>query len=722
MTATDTPVIACQTPGSNKIQLHHQQRLAMVYVRQSSPHQVLEHRESTALQYNLRCRAIEWGWPAERVLVIDEDQGHTATTAEGRLGFQRLLAEVGLDHVGVVLGIEMSRLARSCKDWYHLLELCALFGTLLADQDGLYDPRNYNDRLLLGLKGTLSEAELHILRQRMEQGRLNKARRGELFNHPPIGYVRGPSGDMQIDPDEQVQGVVRLIFRKFDELGSINALLQYLVRNDVRLGIRPHYGPDRGTSQWRRPNRATLNNLLHRPLYAGAYSWGLRPTDPRRKIPGRPSTGRTVARATECAVLIKDRCPAYITWDQYQANLKQMEDNRNRWDTPGAVREGPALLKGLLVCGRCGHRLLISYGGNQQPRYSCQRDHIDYGEPLCQSLAGRRLDDLIARQVLSVLEPASLELSLSASADIQRERDELEKHWQRRLERARYEKDRAARQYHAVEPENRLVARELEKRWEQSLRDERTLQEEHDRFKRQQPAELTEADRAMIRSLAEDIPALWHSPGTPSADRQNIVRHLIERVVLTPQSSVNDAVDVTIYFAGGFRSHHELRRSVARYAQMHDYQPLLDRVQELTRQKQTARQIAEQLNREGWRPPKRRETFNVSMVQHLRWQRGFRKVHTCRQPNELLGRDEWWFIDLVRALDVPAPTLYHWLRRGWVRGRQLAGPQGRWILWADGDELDRLRRLRSCSRGWFNQPQAAELTRPKPRSPESEKL
>ena len=270
MIATDASVNTCETPGSNKIQPHHRQRLAMVYVRQSSPHQVLEHRESTALQYNLRGRAIEWGWPAERVLVIDEDQGHTGATVEGRLGFQRLLAEVGLDHVGVVLGIEMSRLARCCKDWYHLLELCALFGTLLADQDGLYDPRNYNDRLLLGLKGTLSEAELHILRQRMEQGRLNKARRGELFNHPPMGYVRGPSGEMQIDPDEQVQAVVRLIFRKFDELGSINALLRYLTRHDVRLGIRPHCGPDRGTLQWRRPNRVTLTNLLHRPLYAGA--------------------------------------------------------------------------------------------------------------------------------------------------------------------------------------------------------------------------------------------------------------------------------------------------------------------------------------------------------------------------------------------------------------------------------------------------------------------
>jgi hypothetical protein len=422
-----------------------------------------------------------------------------------------------------------------------------------------------------------------------------------------------------------------------------------------------------------------------------------------------------VAKATECAVLIKDRCPAYITWDQYQANLKRMEDNRSRWDRPGAVREGPALLKGLLVCGQCGHRLLVSYGTSGRPRYSCQRNHIDYGEPLCQSLAGGRLDELIARQVLSVLEPASLELSLSAGADIQRERDELERHWQRRLERAGYEKNRAARQYHAVEPENRLVARELEKRWEQSLLDERALQEDHQRFRRQQPANLTDADREMIRSLAQDIPGLWSSPRTPSADRQRIVRHLIERVVISPQPG-SEAVDVTIHFAGGFTNHHELRRSVARYAQMHDYPQLLHRAQELAEQKQTAPQIAEQLNREGWRPPKRRDTFNQAMVQHLLWRKGLHGVRPRSMSNDLLGRSEWWFTDLARKLDVPQPTLYSWRRRGWAHARQLSGPHGRWIIWADGDELDRLQRLRNAPRGWFNQPQAAELTTPKPRT------
>ena len=251
------------TFGSDKIQGRHQQRLALVYVRQSDPQQVQRHRESADLQYKLVGLAVQLGWPRERVEVIDEDQGITARWAEGRNGFQRLLAEVGLDHVGIILGREMSRLARSCKDWYQLLELCALFGTVLADQDGVYDPANFNDRLLLGLKGTMSEAELHIMQGRLGAGRMNKARRGALFNHAATGYVRLPSGEMVLDADEQVQAVVRLVLDKFDELGSVNGLLGYLVKHDIRMPIRPHSGANRGQLEWRRPNRQTLRNLLH---------------------------------------------------------------------------------------------------------------------------------------------------------------------------------------------------------------------------------------------------------------------------------------------------------------------------------------------------------------------------------------------------------------------------------------------------------------------------
>lgn len=296
---------------SEKVTAEHWQRLAIVYVRQSTPQQVLEHRESTARQYALADRAVALGWPPAAVQVIDEDQGQSGSSAAGRSGFQRLLAEVSSDRVGLILGLEMSRLARSCKDWHALLELCSIYRTLLADADGLYDPSQYNDRLLLGLKGTMSEAELHILKSRLQQGLWNKAQRGRVLNHAPIGYVRTLSGDFVIDPDEQVQAVVRLVFEQFTRRGSVNGLLKWLVRSDVKLPIRPHFVAGRGEIEWRRPNRVTLLNMLHHPIYAGAYRWGHREVDPRKKVPGRPASGRTFRAHDQCRVLIQDRFPAY---------------------------------------------------------------------------------------------------------------------------------------------------------------------------------------------------------------------------------------------------------------------------------------------------------------------------------------------------------------------------------------------------------------------------
>jgi len=476
-TSSDIPM----SLSSPKVRPWHLQRKAIVYIRQSTPQQVLDHRESADRQYGLVHRAAALGWPQAGVEVVDEDQGRSGQTAEGRPGFQYLLAEISLDHVGVVFGLEMSRLARSNKDWHQLLELCAIFRTLLADADGLYDPTDHNDRLLLGLKGTMSEAELHVLRSRMYQGLLNKARRGEVFNHPPAGYIKLPTGAFALDPDEQVQGVIRLLFDQFERQGSINGLLHYLVEHDIRMPIRPHHGPNRGQLQWRRPNRVTLQYLLHHPIYAGYYRWGHRACDPRRKVGGRPGTGRTVRSPEECLVLLEGRCPAYITAERFWANQQRLQANRAA--SLKGVRRGPSLLGGLLVCARCGRHLLVSYtNAGRGLRYSCVRGRLDYGEPPCQSLSGRRLDALVSTQVLSALQPAALELHLAAAADVAQERRRLHEHWQQRLERARYEAERAARQYQAVEPENRLVARELERRWEEALAGQGRLTEEYERF------------------------------------------------------------------------------------------------------------------------------------------------------------------------------------------------------------------------------------------------
>lgn len=358
----------------------HWERLAVVYVRQSTMPQVLEHQESTRLPYGLVRRAVAWGWPEARVLGIDDDLGRSGTSAEGRHGFQRLGAEVGLDHGGLLLGVEMSRLARSSKDWPQLLEIWALFGTLSADLDGIYDPSQYNDRLLVGLKGTMREAELHLLKQRMYQGTLQKARRGALRFALPIGYVHAPAGEVVYDPDEQVQHVVRLICRQCDELGTLHALWRSLRQHHSTVGVRLREGPAKGTLEWRQPNRMTLQNLVKHPRYAGAYAYGRRQVDARKKPPGRPSTGRVTRPRHAYHVWLQDRLPAYITWAQYARNRARLDAHRARAEPIGAVRHGPALLAGVFICGKCGRRMPVRYGGpSTWHRDTCNRLATDSG-------------------------------------------------------------------------------------------------------------------------------------------------------------------------------------------------------------------------------------------------------------------------------------------------------------------------------------------------------
>ena len=700
--------------GSSKIAPRHHERLAIVYVRQSDPQQVLQHRESRELQYNLADRAVTLGWPRERVLVIDEDQGQSAQSAVSRHGFQRLLAEVALDHVGLVLGFQMSRLARSCKDWHQLLELCARFGTLLTDMDGMYDPADYNDRLLLGLKGTMSEAELHMMCQRMHQGRSNKARRGEFFTHVPIGYVRGESGQALMDPDEEVQAVMHLVFDTFDELGTAGAVLRYLVAHQVRFGVRRHDGPTRGQLEWRRPCEGTLLNMLHHPMYAGAYSHGRHPIDPRRKIPGRRSTGRTTPPMEAWEVLRRDELPAYITWERFLANQERLQQNRTRVASKGPPRNGDALLGGLLFCRRCGCRLVIGYSGEEKrPRYKCRRNHREYGLAKCQSLSAGPLDDFISAQILQVLKPATVELSLKAVKETRQERQRLTKLRRHRLERAEYEVDRAARQYQAVEPENRLVARQLERRWEEALLAQREIEEDLHRLEHAQPIELKSHELDMIQTLSSDLPVLWNATGTTAADRQAIIRHLVDRVVVDVQGE-SEHVDVAVHWNGGFVSQHELIRPVASYQQLSGYKELMARVKELRSGGRTSAQIAYQLNREGFHPPSGK-TFNPPTIRRLVSRSrsgGSCPSQDCERPEP----PQWWPRDLARKLGMPTHTLRTWLRRGWLHGKQSSGAHGRWILWADQDELTRLKQLRQHAQRSAGLPTPTELTTPKPRS------
>lgn len=704
--ASCTFPVALDRPSSSKVLPDHLEKLAVVYVRQSSPKQVLEHRESTARQYAFAEQAVVFGWPRDRVVTIDEDLGKSGRTAEGRSGFQRLIAEVTLNHVGMVLGLEMSRLARSSKDWHAFFEMCAIYGVLIADEDGVYDGNDPNDRLLLGLKGIMSEMELHIMRNRLERGRDSKAQRGELFYGVPMGYVISPTGEVEFDPDEQAQEVMRLIFDKFDELGTIYGLFRWLISNAVRLPVRPQSGAKKGQLDWRRPSIPSLAQILKHPIYAGAYSFGRRPVDPKRKF--SQSSSRAWVPMEEWKVLHKDRLPAYITWERYLKNRQQIQQNQNRFNSSGAPRCGVALLAGLVVCGDCGRRMRTLYHAHGKAQYNCNGHLLSATDSPCHGVAARTVDDLVAEQVLRALEPAAVELSIHAQEDVAQERKRLDKHWQQRRQRARYDAELAERRYQAVDPENRLVAASLEKRWEELLGQERQIQEEYDRFVRQTSPTLTAEERARMVALAADIPALWRAPGTTNVDRKQIVRCLVERVTVHVQPD-SELTAVTIHWAGGYESQHEIDRPVRRYEHLRDLEPLQNRVRELRQAGRTVEQIAEQLNAEGFHSPTRRGRIKGGMVTELLKRQGL--IPDERSRDDLLGPHEWWLSDLAETLNTSRSKLQEWASRGWVLGRKTL-VQGCWILWADGDEMQRLHQLLARSQPGKNR-HASDLKTPK---------
>ncbi|WP_406696722.1 recombinase family protein [Singulisphaera sp. Ch08] len=677
-----SPVSTTAVPrGSSKTRPCHLQRQANVYIRQSNPRQMVENGESLARQYALRDRAVDLGWPASNVVVIDQDLGLSGRGSEDRHGFQRLLADVAQDRVGLVLALEMSRLARNSRDWHNLFDLCAVRDVLLADEDGIYDPSDINDRLILGMKGIMSEMELHVMKLRLERGRRNKAERGELFHSVPWGYVLLPDGAVTLDPDEQVRAAVQRLFDAFLELGTAYAVVRDLRRHDVKLPRRD----SAGQLAWRPATETIVSTALHHPLYAGAYSWGRRQTQTHVDPTGRMTESRHHCPSEEWTVLLHDRVAAYITWEQYQANQSLLLENQRRPTTKGTPGGGSALLAGLLYCGRCGRKMLVEYRTIRQGRYSCTRRRFAATDEVCGGLPARGLDELVTQQLLQALSPAAIELSLCAIEHASEQRRQHGTQLRQNLERATYEAKRAERQYQAVEPENRLVARTLEANWEAALKHQSAAQDACDRLEHEELIKLGAVERCVLEALSHDIPMLWHAPETTAGERKEMLRCLIERVEVT-RSGTGQQTAVAIRWAGGFESRHELCRAVFAYKQLDNYEELLARLGALRGAGWRAPRIAEQLNAEGFRTPKQRGAFTADVVRSL-----FPRLAGQAEGENASGPQppQWSADALAERLGIRVKKLKDWVRCGWVQA--LERPfDGVWILHADERELKRL--------------------------------
>lgn len=532
-----------------KITAAHLSRMAYLYVRQSTLRQVFENTESTQRQYGLRERAVALGWPLDRIIVIDSDLGQSGASAADREGFQRLVTEVSLGRVGIVLGLEVSRLARNNTDWHRLLELCALSETLILDEDGLYDPAHFNDRLLLGLKGTMSEAELHVLKARLRGGILSRARRGELKQMVPVGLVHDARDCVILDPDAQVQAAVRLFFETFRRTGSCLAVVKEFCAKELLFPRRIRTGAHKGELVWAELLHCRARQIIHNPRYAGAFVFG---RTKHRRLPSGKYSSRQVPSAEW--ILLRDMHPGYISWEEYLSNLERVKGNALAWSSErhhGPAREGPALLQGLVICGACGERMSVRYHRHRSaeiPTYWCGRRPMHRGEiGLCQTIHGGALDAAIGDILIEMMTPLSIEVALGVQQELASRQEEADRLRRQHVERAKYEAELAQRRFLKVDPENRLVADVLEADWNAKLRAVAAAQEAYEKAAAADVNVVNDTERAQLLALASDFPRLWRDPRTQMKDKKRMLRLLIEDVTLTK----GDSVHIDIRFVGG---------------------------------------------------------------------------------------------------------------------------------------------------------------------------
>ena len=640
---------------SGKVSADHLRRDAYLYVRQSSLHQVMNNTESSRRQYDLRGRAIALGWPLERVVVIDIDQGMSGATSADREGFQRLVADVSLGKAGIVLGLECSRLARNNADWHRLLELCALSNTLICDEDGLYDPSTINDRLLLGLKGAMSEAELHILRSRMRGGILSKARRVELRTPLPVGLVYDPAGKVTLDPDAAVQGALRHLFDCFQRTGSARAVVKESAAQQLSFPQRIRNGPRKGETAWAPLDHYRVLQVLHNPRYAGAFCFGRKQA---QYVNGKTSYLH-MPRESWIA-LIPDAHPGFITFEQWEANQATLLANaqtRGQERRASPPREGPALLQGLIVCGRCGKRMTVRYHqrrGQLLPDYICQKESVERAaQSTCQIIPGSAVDDAVTSLLLDTLTPVALEVALNVAAELEQRAEEADQLRLGHVERARYEAGLARRRYLAVDPDNRLVADALEADWNEKLRGLTDAQDDYERARANGNGHLSDEQRAKVIALAGDFPRLWNDPATPQRERKRMVRLLVEDITLNRDQQITAHTRLKGGQAHTLTLPIPLRCWQARKAHP-DTIKLIDELLDDHTDAETAQLLNQAQRRSGTGQP-----FSSAIVIHIR-----REYQLPSHRDRLRAQGLLTIKEIARQLDVSTTTIKAWRAAG----------------------------------------------------------
>lgn len=677
---------------AERVTTAHRAKLAYVYVRQSTAGQVRQHQESTELQYRLVDRAASLGWPRERIAVIDDDLGKSGTSSAERQGFQRLIAEIGLGKAGLVLSLDASRLARNNRDWHQLLELCSVFGVIIADGERLYDPGVYHDRLLLGLSGIMSEAELHQIRMRLHQGERQKAARGELRLPLPAGLIYSRGGEIILNPDEEVQARLRLVFSTFQVLQSAKAVMRELQRHDLALPVRPLVGPAPHAVVWVSADSARVLQILQNPGYAGAYVYGRHRQDPLRRRAGACRSAIVRVPVDQWPVCLHDAHPGYIGWEEFMANQKRLAGNvaSHAAERPGAPRRGWALLQGIAVCGRCGRRMALRYSGphGDYPLYQCTADQSQDGSPRCQEVRALPVDAAVERVLLSALAPDQIALAVAAVGQLDVETRLLEQQWALKRERAGYEAERARRQYDTVEPENRLVARSLERVWEEKLRQVEATEQAYEAWRREQGTPLGEGDRADVLALAQDLPRVWC--GATAAERKRILRLVVHDVVLD-QKREQGMVWFRISWQTGATSEHQLQRKVRSYADCANLDLLERRIRELNAAGKMDHEIAAILNAERIMSA-RGVPFLHGTVYLLRKQWAIRTAKlNATDPNPSRWPDGSYSIQgTAVTLGITAQTVFDWLQKGRLQGRQLVKGQP-WQITLPDEQVTALR-------------------------------